>query len=82
MDVLAAVFALQVQELHHHLVGVAVVDLALQKDDAVLQQQVAQRHLPLALIVAVIDFRINAPAVERKGKVIAHRCVSPAAICP
>ena len=53
VDRLAAVFALQVQQLHHQFVGVAVVNLALQEDDAVLQQQVAQRHLPLALIVAI-----------------------------
>ena len=50
MDVLAAVFALQVQQLHHHFVGVAVVDFALQEDDAVLQQQIAQRQLPLPLV--------------------------------
>ena len=53
VDVLAAVFALQVEQLHHQFVGVAVVDLALQEDDAVFQQQIAQRHLPLPLIVAV-----------------------------
>ena len=53
VDVLAAVLALQVQQLHHQLVGVAVVDLALQEDDAVFQQQIAQRHLPLALVVAI-----------------------------
>ena len=40
------------KQLHHQLVGVAVVDLALQKDNAVLEQQIAQRHLALALIVA------------------------------
>ena len=53
VDVLAAVLALQVQELHHQLVGVAVMDLALEQDDAVLQQQIAQRQLPLPLIVAI-----------------------------
>ncbi len=44
VDVLAAIFALQVQQLHHQFVGVAVVDFALQEDDAVFQQQIAQRH--------------------------------------
>ncbi len=52
VDVLAAILALQVQQLHHQFVGVAVVDLALQEDDAVFQQQIAQRHLPLALVIA------------------------------
>ena len=40
------------KQLHHQLVGVAVVDFALQEDHAVFQQQVAQRHLPLALVIA------------------------------
>ena len=53
VDVLAAVLALQVQEFHHQFVGVAVMDLALEEDDAVLQQQIAQRQLPLPLIVAI-----------------------------
>ena len=49
----AFVFTLQVQQLHHQLVGVAVINLALQKHDAVLQQQITQRHLTLTLIVLV-----------------------------
>ena len=53
VDVLAAVLALQVQKLHHQFVSVAVVDLALQEDDPIFQQQVAQGQLTLALIVAV-----------------------------
>jgi hypothetical protein len=28
------------------------VNLALEKDDAILQEQVAESHLPLALIIA------------------------------
>ena len=53
MDVLAAIFALQVEQLHDDFVGVAVVDLALQENDAIFQQQIAQRQLPLPLIIAV-----------------------------
>ena len=65
VDVLAAVFALQVEQLHHQFVGVAVVDLALQQDDAVLQQQIAEGHLPLPLVVAIGQQRIdNVPAAE------------------
>jgi len=45
VDRLAPVFALQVQELHHQLIGVAVVDFALQENDPVLQQQIPQRQL-------------------------------------
>ena len=51
VDVFAAILALQVEQLHHQFVGVAVVDFALQEDDAILQQQIAQRHLALALVV-------------------------------
>ena len=68
MDVLAAVLALQVQELHHQLVGVAVVDLALEQNDPVLQQQVAQGHLPLPLVVAVGRARIE----DRRPQKVAH----------
>ena len=53
VDFLAAILALQVEQLHHQLVGIAVVDLALEKDDTVLQQQIAQRQLPLPLIIAI-----------------------------
>jgi hypothetical protein len=52
VDILATVFALQIEQLHHQFVGVAVVDLPLQQDDPVFQQEVAQRHLPLPLVVA------------------------------
>ena len=69
VDVLAAVLALQVQQLHHQLVGVAVVDLALQQDDAVLQQQIAEGHLPLTLIVAIGRQRIDDCRPQR----FAHR---------
>ncbi len=50
---LAAIFALQVEQLHHQFVGVAVVDLALQQNDPVFQQQITQGHLPLALVIAI-----------------------------
>ena len=53
MDVLAAIFALQVEQFHHQLVGVTVEDLPLKKNNAILQQQITQRQLPLALILAV-----------------------------
>ncbi len=59
MDPFAAVFALQVEQLHHQFVGVAVVNLALQQNDAVFQQQVAQSHLPLPLIVAITRLGSN-----------------------
>ena len=49
VDVLLAILALQVQQLHHQFVGVASMDLALQEDDAILQQQVAQGKLTLPL---------------------------------
>lgn len=44
------VLRLQIKQFHNQLVGVAGVNLALQKDDPVFQQQVAQRHLTLTLI--------------------------------
>ncbi len=53
MDVFAPVFALQVQQLHHDVVGVGIVDLALKKHDAVLEQQIAERQLSLTLIALV-----------------------------
>ena len=53
MNVLLAIFALQVKQLHHHLIGIAGVNLALQEDDAIFQQQIAQRHLPLALVLLI-----------------------------
>src|SRR2546421_309900 len=52
-DPLASVLELEVEQLHHGHVGRAVVDDALQEDDAVLEQEVAQRHLPLPRVVAI-----------------------------
>ena len=37
MDVFAAIFALQVEQFHHHVIGIACMDIALQEDDTVLQ---------------------------------------------
>jgi hypothetical protein len=36
VDVLAAILALQVKQLHDQFVGVTGIDLALQKDDPIL----------------------------------------------
>ena len=55
---LRPVFALQIQELHDQLVGVAVVDLPLKEDDPVFQQQVAKRQMRMTLIIASLP-RIN-----------------------
>ncbi len=58
MDVFAAIFALQVKQLHHNIIGVAGMDIALQKDDSIFEQQVAERQLTLTLI-ALISMRIG-----------------------
>lgn len=50
VNVFAAVFALQIQQLHDQFIGVAGMNFALQKNDAVFQQQVAQCELTLTLI--------------------------------
>ena len=68
MDVLAAILALQVKQLHDQFVGVASVDLALQKDDPILQQQIPEGHLTLAL-VALISRRVMD---GRKTRQIVH----------
>ena len=51
MNVLAFVFGLQIQQLHHDQVGDTIVDDAVHEDDAILQQQVANPHLPLARVI-------------------------------
>lgn len=50
VDVLAAVFALQVQQFHDDFVGVAGIDFSLEKHNSIFQQQIAQCHLTLALV--------------------------------
>jgi hypothetical protein len=73
MNLLAAIFALQEQELHYKLVGVAVVDLALQEDDPVFQQQIAEGELALPLIIAV-----GQPGLDHVGAgEIAHEGILP-----
>ena len=67
VDVLAAILALQVQQLHHDFVGIARVDLTLEKHNAVLQQQIAQGQLPLPL-VRLVGIRIH----DRSRKRSAH----------
>ena len=52
-DALRPVLVLQVEELHDGEVGRGVVDHSLEKDDAVLEEQIAQGHLPLPGVVAV-----------------------------
>ena len=68
VDLLGAVLVLQVQQLLNRDVGQVIGDgrvaaglrRAAQEDDAVFQQQVAQRHLPLAGVVAVaLDLRVK-----------------------
>src|SRR5262245_47096886 len=61
MNVFAAVLALQVQQLHHHFAGVAVVNFSLQQNDPVFQQQIAQRQHSLPLIIAVVQ-----PWIDRR----------------
>jgi hypothetical protein len=58
VDILAAVLALQVQQLHHHLIGFLGKDVSLEEDDAVFEQQIAQGQLPLSL-VRLIRMRID-----------------------
>ena len=72
MNVLAAVLALQVKQLHHQFIGVAGVNLSLQEDDPVLQQQIPQRQLPLPLI-ALVGVRVE----DRLRKRLAHGAGNP-----
>lgn len=58
VDVFAAILALQIKQLHHHFVGIAGVNLSLEKYDSVLQKKIPQRHLTLAL-VALVRVRIK-----------------------
>jgi hypothetical protein len=58
VNVFASVLGLQIQQFHHNFVRVAGVNFTLQKNDAILQQQIAESHLPLALI-ALITLRIS-----------------------
>src|SRR5262249_3045171 len=53
MDLLSLVLVLEVEQFHDDFDGTGVVDDARQEDDAVFQQQVSERHLPLAGVVAV-----------------------------
>ena len=53
MDVFATIFALQIQQLHDDIVCVRIVDLTLEKHDAILEQEVAERQLSLTLIALI-----------------------------
>ncbi len=53
VDVFLFVFALEVEQFHNDFVGVSGVDSALQENDSVFKQQVAERHLALALHLLV-----------------------------
>ncbi len=53
MNVLAAILALQVQQLHHDFIGIACVYFALQENDTVFKQQVAEGQLSLTLVALV-----------------------------
>ena len=64
-DPLGPVLVLEEEELHDRQVGDGVVDHAFEKDDAILEEQVAQGHLPLPRVVAVaLEQRIG----ERRFK--------------
>jgi hypothetical protein len=52
MDVLVPVLGLQEKEFHDNQVGSRIGNHAVEKDDAVLQQEVADAHLPLPLVLA------------------------------
>ncbi len=67
MDVFAAIFALQIQQLHHDVVRIGVMDLALEKHNAVFQQQIAERQLALTLVALV---RVTV------GNLVSHAIVS------
>jgi hypothetical protein len=57
VDVFAAIFALQIQQLHDDIIRIAGENLSLKKHNAVLQQEIAQRQLALPL-VRLIRMRI------------------------
>ena len=75
-DPLGPVLELEEQELHHRQVGDGVVDHAFEEDDPVLQEQVAQGHLPLPGVVAV--------ALERRRgeRVVRHHGDGPSGSRP
>src|SRR5579863_283952 len=58
MNVLMPVFRLQEQKLHYDEVGAHVVNRTIQEDNAVFEEQIADRHLPLTHIIA-------GPLIER-----------------
>ncbi|MCH7729518.1 MAG: CBS domain-containing protein [Planctomycetes bacterium] len=53
VNILAAIFALQVEQFHHQFVGVSRMDFALKKHNAVLQEKISQRQLSLPLVLLV-----------------------------
>jgi hypothetical protein len=62
VNLLRAVFVLQVQKLHHDFHGAHVIDDAGQEDDPILKQQIAQGHLPLAGVIAIaLDLWVQGP---------------------
>ena len=74
VDFLIAILVLQVKQLLDHDIGQEICDgwvaaglgRAAQKDDAVFQQQIAQRHLPLATVVSKpLDFWLERQAAGR-----------------
>jgi predicted RNA methylase len=60
VDVLVSVFRLQIQQLHHQQIRATVVDRSVKEHDPVLQQQVADSHLPLLGVIPRRVLRIVA----------------------
>jgi hypothetical protein len=56
---------LQIQQLHDDFAGVAIEYFALEQNNAIFQQQIAQREHALPLIIAIIELR-----VDRRKKLI------------
>src|SRR5208337_3402921 len=73
-DALRPVLILQVQELHYGQIGRGIVDNPLEEDDPVLEEQVAQGHLPLPGVVAVaLQRRIRERIVKGHGTVLGEQ---------
>ncbi len=68
------VLVLEEQELHHGKVGHGVVDHPFEKDDAILEEQVAECHLALSRIVAIaLKRRIGERVFKRHGTILRNQ---------
>jgi hypothetical protein len=78
MDVLVPILGLQKQHLHDDQIGTAIMNGAIQKDDAIVKQQIADRHLSLRGIFAsvhgdvvesrILHFPISCETTDRPKK--------------